>query len=95
MINAPLPRIDIDEELRTLLLPYCRLKAEEIWEDPQGRHKVACIDATDSNSILNFCDKEKASLAIQDPPYNFVAFGKIKVEKFTSWCKEWIDQILV
>ena len=91
MINAPLPRIDIDEELRISLLPYCRLKAEEIWEDPQGRHKVACIDATDSNSILNFCDKEKASLAIQDPPYNFVAFGKIKVEKFTSWCKEWIE----
>ena len=34
MINAPLPRIDIDEELRTLLLPYCRLKEGEVWKDP-------------------------------------------------------------
>ncbi len=52
MISAPLPRIDIDEELRTLLLPYCRLKEGEVWEDPEGKHKVACIDATDIKTIL-------------------------------------------
>ena len=91
MINATLPRIDIDEELRTLLLPFCRLKEGEIWDDPEGKHKVACVDATDSGTILKLNAENSASLAIQDPPYNFVAFGKIKVEKFTSWCKEWIE----
>jgi site-specific DNA-methyltransferase (adenine-specific) len=33
----------------------------------------------------------KASLAIQDPPYNFIAFGKRKLEKFIKWCNEWIN----
>jgi len=91
MINAPLPRIDIDEELRSLLLPYCRLKEGEVWEDPQGKHKVACVDATDENSIKKLMDKKKATLAIHDPPYNFVAFKELKVKKFIEWCEKWID----
>jgi site-specific DNA-methyltransferase (adenine-specific) len=91
MINAPLPRIDIDEELRAFLLPYCRLKEGEVWEDQKGKHQVACVDAADIKSILKINDNNKASLAIQDPPYNFVAFGERKVGKFISWCKEWIE----
>ncbi|RKY93715.1 MAG: site-specific DNA-methyltransferase [Ignavibacteriae bacterium] len=91
MINAQLPRIDIDEELRALLLPYCRLKEGEAWEDPEGKHKVACVDAADKKAISEINAGNKASLAIQDPPYNFVAFGKRKLEKFIDWCKEWIE----
>ena len=51
MITAQLPRIDIDEELRTMLLPFCRLKDGEVWEDQEGKHKVACVDATDKKAI--------------------------------------------
>jgi len=91
MINAPLPRIDIDEDLRSLLLPFCRLQEGEVWEDPEGKHKVACVDAADKKDILKNSAGNKATLAIQDPPYNFVAFGKRKAEKFISWCKEWIE----
>lgn len=91
MINAALPRIDIDEELRNLLLPYCRLNKGEVWEDPEGKHKLACIDATEKKSINKLIKNEKAILAIQDPPYNFVAFGKRKVEKFIQWCKDWVE----
>ncbi|MEE9449433.1 MAG: site-specific DNA-methyltransferase [Ignavibacteriaceae bacterium] len=91
MINAPLPRIDIDEELRALLLQYCRLKEGEVWEDPEEKHKVGCIDAADTEAISDFSAGNKASLAIQDPPYNFVAFGRRKLEKFIIWCKEWIE----
>ncbi len=74
-----------------LLLPFCRLKEGKIWEDPENLHKVACIDAADRISIKKLMGKKKAALAVQDPPYNFVAFGKRKVDKFISWCKEWID----
>lgn len=91
MIKEPLPRIDIDKELSTLLLPYCRLKEGEIWEDPEGRHKVACIDATDASSIKELMGKKKATLAIHDPPYNFVAFNELKVKKFIDWCENWIE----
>ena len=91
MISAPLPRIDIDKELRNLLLPFCRLKEGEVWEDPAGKHKVACIDATDDNSIKKIIGWKKATLAVQDPPYNFVAFGKRKLGKFIDWCKDWIE----
>ena len=30
MKNYPLPRLDLDEELRERLLPYCRLRGGEI-----------------------------------------------------------------
>ena len=51
MINAPLPRIDLDEELRDLLIKYCRLKNGDIWKDPLGKHKIGCIDVTDKSKL--------------------------------------------
>lgn len=90
MINAPLPRIDLDEKLQELLLPYCRLQRGEIWKDPEGKHKVGCLDASSENEINKLIKNEKAVLAIQDPPYNFVAFGKKNVNEFINWSREWI-----
>jgi len=91
MTNAPLPRIDLDEQLRELLLPFCRLAPGKTWNDPSGRHKVGCIDISEKDKVKKFMDGNSASLAIQDPPYNFIAFGKRKIEKFINWCREWID----
>ncbi len=91
MINAPLPRIDLDEELRKLLLKYCRLKKGEIWKDPYGKHKVGCLNITDKQKLKKLMSDNKAALAIQDPPYNFIAFGKQKLQKFIDWCEEWIQ----
>jgi len=51
MIKQPLPRIDQDNKLRKFLLPFCRLKKGDIWVDPQGRHKVGCLDAFDETDI--------------------------------------------
>ena len=90
MINAPLPRIDLDEKLQELLLPYCRLKRGEIWKDTEGKHKVGCIDASNEKEINKLVNNYKAVLAIQDPPYNFVAFGTKKVDEFIEWSKEWV-----
>ncbi len=90
MINSPLPRIDFDQELTKLLLPYCRFNHRFIWEDPEEKHKIACIDAIDNYSIKKLMANEQASLAIQDPPYNFVAFEERELNKFIDWSRTWI-----
>jgi site-specific DNA-methyltransferase (adenine-specific) len=91
MTNFPLPRIDNDEELSGLLLPYCRFYNGLIWEDPDGKHKIACIDAADSASVKQLMGNEKASVAINDPPYNFIAFEELELNNFIDWSREWIN----
>jgi site-specific DNA-methyltransferase (adenine-specific) len=91
MIKEPLPRIDQDDKLHKLLLPYCRLKKGEIWEDPLGKHKVGCLDAADETDIKKLFGRKKAVLAIHDPPYNFVAFKERELEEFIKWCKTWVE----
>ncbi len=90
MINFPLPRIDSDKKIRNLLLPYCRLRIGEVWNDPSGKHKVGCLDASHDSSVKKLMNNEKAVLAIHDPPYNFVAFEERELHKFISWCELWI-----
>jgi len=91
MINFQLPRLDKDDTLRALLLKYCRLKEGEIWSDPDGKHKLGCLNAADNAQINSLVGKSKASLAIQDPPYNLVAFRLSSVEEFIEWCREWMQ----
>jgi len=43
MKNAPLPRLDVNPDLREALLPFCRLRAGEVWQDPQSGHSVGCL----------------------------------------------------
>lgn len=90
MTNFSLPRIDLDEELNNLLLPYCRFKRGKIWNDPQGKHKIGCLDATVENELKKLMKNEKAVLAIHDPPYNFIAFDEKDSKDFVKWCKPWI-----
>jgi DNA modification methylase len=90
MIKQPLPRIDQDETLHKLLLPFCRLKKGEIWVDPLGKHKVGCLDAVDESDVRKLFGRKKAVLAIHDPPYNFVAFEERELAEFINWCKTWV-----
>ncbi len=90
MRNFPLPRIDADDELRELLAPYCRIKKGEIWNDPGGKHKIGCLDAADSLDVAELLGKEKAVLAIHDPPYNFVAFEEREAGNFAEWSALWV-----
>jgi site-specific DNA-methyltransferase (adenine-specific) len=91
MVNFPLPRIDIDAALHDLLIPYCRIHKGEIWIDEMNKHKVGCIDSVNSDQVKKMMGKESASLAIQDPPYNFVAFEEMKLSEFIHWCELWIN----
>lgn len=90
MEKHPLPRLDKDDELRSMLLKYCRLKAGDIFIDPEGEHKVGCIDASEPEQIGKLMGKSRASLAIHDPPYNFIAFDERQEENFVKWSELWI-----
>jgi site-specific DNA-methyltransferase (adenine-specific) len=89
MKNNPLPRLDETAHLRSVLLPHCRLRPGEIWTDPVGKHKVGCIDAADRNQMATLAGSTPVSLAIQDPPYNLVAFGELPLAEYIDWCRRW------
>ncbi|MGE5432568.1 MAG: DNA-methyltransferase [Syntrophomonadaceae bacterium] len=91
MEKMALPRLDKDEELCSMLLPYCRIKPGQIWKDPKGRHKIGCLDATDIESVYLLMENDKAVMAIHDPPYNIVAFGEMTPEEFVLWSKGWVN----
>lgn len=90
MKNNPLPRLDTSPELRNHLLPHCRLRAGEIWQDPQGKHQVGCLDATDATGVARLVGNFSPTLAIQDPPYNLVAFERRNIEEYLDWSQRWI-----
>lgn len=90
MVNFPLPRIDNDKILHSLLRKHSNFKPGDIWNDPDGIHKIGCIDASDETAIGDLMDNKKSSLAIHDPPYNFVAFDERDLTNFIEWSKEWI-----
>lgn len=52
MTREPIPRLDTDIKFGERLLPFCRLKEGEIWEDPIKGHKVGVLDATQSQDVL-------------------------------------------
>lgn len=90
MKNNPLPRLDENKEVRKELLPYCRLKPGDIWSDPEGRHRVGCLDAANEEHVKRLHEGVSAKLAIHDPPYNLIAFEERQLQEFIDWCEQWI-----
>lgn len=91
MRHDPLPRLDRSPEVRERLLPLCRLSPGQIWHDPEGRHKVGCLDAANLEQARRLAGTGRAALAIQDPPYNLVAFPTHTVEEYVDWCRRWVS----
>jgi site-specific DNA-methyltransferase (adenine-specific) len=90
MKSNPLPRLDRADELRETLLPRCRLRPGEIWEDPEGKHRVGCLDAADPEQVTALIGGEAIDLAIHDPPYNLAAFDERPLREYIAWCKRWV-----
>jgi len=90
MKNNPLPRLDENEEVRKELLPYCRVKPGDIWRDPEGRHRVGCLDAANEEHVKRLHEGVSANLAIHDPPYNSIAFEERQLHEFVDWCERWV-----
>jgi site-specific DNA-methyltransferase (adenine-specific) len=94
MKNDPLPRLDQSTEMREKLLPHCRLRPGGVWIDPIGRHRVACVDATNPEQVDRLMAGDLSMLAIQDPPYNLVAFERRTIEEYIQWCERWVQVTL-
>jgi len=90
MQNHPLPRLDEVPELATALQKHCRLRRGEVWEDPAGKHRVGCLDASLGEDVNTLARGDAAQLALQDPPYNLVAFQKRSIGEFVDWCRRWV-----
>ncbi len=96
-----LKRIDSDEEIRNSILNLCRLKESEIWEDRINGHRVGVLDAANIEDVKKIFGKDKASLIINDPPYN-VAVGnkntknlsKIDSKEYIDFSRSWISNAL-
>jgi site-specific DNA-methyltransferase (adenine-specific) len=100
-MNEKMPRIDSNEEIRRLLLPHCRLKYGEVWEDSISGHKIGCLDATSEEDISKLVSGSKVTLAIQDPPYNVAVgnkntanLGKIALEGYINWSSRWVQNAI-
>jgi DNA modification methylase len=97
MTQEKLQRIDSRREISSLLLPYCRLKYGKVWTDPVQGHKVGCFDASIEREIQELMHNSKASLAIQDPPYNVLVgnvnsdrLGQVSLAQYIDWSRKWI-----
>jgi site-specific DNA-methyltransferase (adenine-specific) len=96
-----LKRLDLHGELQKKILPLCRLKYGEIWEDPIIGHKVGVLDATKFEDIKKIMGDEKAKLVVNDPPYN-VAVGnantsalfKINIENYLEFSEKWVKNAI-
>lgn len=94
MKNNPLPRLDERPDIRSILLPHCRMRSGDIWTDPISGHKVGCLDAAKPGDVAKLMRDHKTTLAIHDPPYNLVAFKESTVGEFISWSEKWVRNTL-
>ncbi len=101
MSREGIPRIDNNKQVRELLLPHCRLKYGQVWEDSVSGHRIGCLNATDEKDVLKLMSADKSVLAVQDPPYNVVVgnnntenLGKVSLEKYISWCRKWVKNTI-
>lgn len=92
-----LKRLDLEGEIREKVLPLCRLKYGEVWEDPISGHKVGVLDATNNADVEKIMNGDRAVLALNDPPYN-VAVGnantkslsKVRLTDYIEFSRKWI-----
>ena len=96
-----LSRLDINQRLRKKILPYCRLKKGELWEDPEGKHKIGVLDATSLADTKKLFGKKKAQLVINDPPYNVVVgnvntqnLSRIDINEYINFSRKWVSNVL-
>jgi DNA modification methylase len=96
-----LKRLDLHGDLRERILPLCRLKYEEIWEDPVKGHRVGVADATKAEDVNRILENETAKLIINDPPYN-VEVGnantdnlfKVGLKEYMEFSRRWVENAI-
>lgn len=87
-MKAP-SKLSLAKRLR--LLPQCRLKPGQVWEDRLQGHRVGCLDATQGPQVAALMRGEKARLSLHDPPYNVAALQIRSVEDYLAFSKAWVE----
>jgi site-specific DNA-methyltransferase (adenine-specific) len=101
MTTEGLKRLDFNLDLKSRVLPLCRLKYGEVWTDPLRGHKIGVLDATKIEDVRKIIGSEKTKLVVNDPPYN-VAVGnantgnifKIGLEDYLNFSKKWVGNAI-
>ncbi len=95
--SEKLRRLDLRGDLRKRILPFCRLKYGDVWEDPVKGHRVGVLDASKLEDVTNITDRESVQVVINDPPYN-IAVGnantenlfQIDLHKYLEFSENWV-----
>jgi len=94
-------RIDVSGKLRKKVLPYCRLSCGGIWYDKKSGHRVGVLDAEKPADAHKIMKGDKASLVINDPPYNLIAgnvntknLSKQGLERYMEFSAAWMNSAL-
>ncbi|RME87235.1 MAG: site-specific DNA-methyltransferase [Planctomycetota bacterium] len=95
-----LGRLDSNPILMEKLLPFCRLKYGEIWEDPVLGHRIGVLDATSKKDLETILGEEKVDLVVNDPPYN-IGVGKKatpslfeqSLEDYLCFSRQWLQNV--
>jgi site-specific DNA-methyltransferase (adenine-specific) len=61
-----------------------------VWVDPTGTHRIGCLDAADTDAVAELVGDSQPTLAVQDPPYNQVAFEERGTEEYVTWSRKWV-----
>ena len=101
MATEPLPRLDSDAEIRQKLLPHCRLKLGDVWEDPVHGHRIGVLDVTCPDAVVKMMGDKKAKIAVNDPPYN-VSVGnkttqnlnKLNLVEYMEFSRHWVENTI-
>lgn len=98
MKREPLPRLDLHPEVVEKLMPFCRLRQGEVWEDPERGHRVAVLDAASGKEVERLFAGSRATLAIADPPYNLQVGGantktlsRTGLTDYLRFSSDWVD----
>ena len=101
LTSERLGRLDLRNDLREKILPLCRLKLGEMWEDDISGHRVGVLDATDKDDINKIMDGSCATLAVNDPPYNVVVgnantanLSKQDMTEYLTFSEKWIKNVI-
>ena len=94
-------RLDVEGPQRRAVLPYCRLKPGEIWEDPESGHRVGLLDANDRGQIESLFRGKRAQLFVNDPPYNVTVgnrntrnLPRQDIRRYIEFSRRWIENCL-
>lgn len=99
--SEKLQRLDINSEIREKIVPFCRLKYGDIWEDKVCGHRVGVLDATRFEDVNKIVVDDNTKLLINDPPYNIVVGNantnnlfKISLQEYLEFSEKWVRNAL-